>query len=110
MKRKTILTIVAVLGAIATAIGLSTNALAAVGGMGAILVYVFLEAKADLAAVLAQVAKWKDPKFWITVVSAILAALQSSGVTLPIDSNVIIAILTAIVAILFKTAPSARTA
>lgn len=110
MSRKSILTVIAVIGAILTAIGFSAHAGAAVGGLGAILVYVLLEAKADLAVLKAQGAKFKDPKFWITVISAAIAALQSSGVSLPIDSNIIIAILTAIVGILFKTKPSMRIA
>ena len=101
MSRKTLLTVFAVLGAIAAAIGLG-SAGPALGGLAAIVVYVLFEAKADIAAVKAQSGRFKDPKFLITLVSAVLAALASSGVTLPIDSNVIVAILTAIVGILFK--------
>jgi uncharacterized membrane protein len=102
MSRKTLLTVVAVLGAILSAFGF-VNAGPAVGGMAAVAVYVLFEAKADIAAVKAQVGRFKDPKFWITAVSAIIAALQSSGVTLPIDSNIIISVLTVIVGILFGT-------
>jgi len=112
MSRKTILTVVAVLGALATAFGLSANAGAAIGGLGAVLVYVLLEAKADIAAAkasAAQTGRFKDPKFWITTASAVLAALASSGVTLPIDSNLIIGVLTVIVGILFKTTTPATT-
>jgi len=106
MSRKTLLTILAVLGAIlgvfGTTFGLTLNATALVAGIGAVLVYVFFEAKADCARIKAQVARFKDAKFWLTVISAVLAALQSSGITLPIPAETIIAVLTAIVGVLFK--------
>ena len=114
MSRKTLLTVLAVLGAVltvfGTTFGLTLGASGAVAGLGAVLVYVLCEGKADIARVGAQAAKWKDPKFWITVVSAIIAALQSSGVTLPISPDIIIAVLTVIVGVLFKTAPAAAPA
>jgi hypothetical protein len=106
MSRKTILTVIAVLGAIAAALSLSPQSGAAIAGLGAILVYVFFEAKADKERLAAQAAKFKDPKFWITIISAILAALQTAGVTLPISAETIIAVLTAIVGILFKVKPN----
>ena len=106
MKRKTLLTVIAVLGAIAALLtqtfGLSPDFAATVAGIGAILLYVFFEGKRDIVAIRRQAAKWKDPKFWITVVSAIIAALGTSGIGLPLSPEVIIAILTVIVGILFK--------
>jgi len=108
MSRKTLLMVFTILGAIVAWIGLSPQASAAIVGLGAVVVYISFEAKADIIAQAAQQAKWKDPKFWITGVSAILATLQTSGITLPIDSSIIIAVLTAIVGILFKAKPSPR--
>lgn len=106
MSRKTLLTVLAVLGAIlgvfGTTFGLTLNATGLVAGLGAVLVYVLFEAKADIARIKPQADRLKDPKFLLTLVSAILGALQSSGITLPIPNEVIIAVLTAIVGVLFK--------
>ncbi len=106
MSRKTILVVVAVLGAILavfqSTFGLTLNGTAAAAGLGAVLVYVFFEAKADRDRMKAQAAKWKDPKFWITVISAALASLAASGISLPIPAETLVAILTAIVGVLFK--------
>lgn len=110
MSRKTIFTVLAVLGAvgavISTEIGLTVNLGAVIAGIAGIVVYVFGEAKADIAA-LGQTAKWRDPKFWITVITAAIAALAQE-VTLPIDPTIIIAVLTAIVGFLFKSEIAAR--
>jgi hypothetical protein len=109
MSRKFLLVVIAVLGAIAALLtqtfGLSPDMTAATVGLGAILVYVFNEAKADCARMRAQADKWKDPKFWITFASGIIAALGTAGVNIPAP-EVIIGILTFIVGILFKAKPS----
>ena len=106
MSRKTIAVVVAVVGAIlgivVSAFGLSINAVALAATLGSILVWVFGEAKADLAKFGAQVGRFKDPKFLLTIVSAIVGALGTTGVNLPVSPEVIIAILTTIVGILFK--------
>ena len=110
MSRKTIAVVVAVIGAIlgafGAAFGLTLDVSAVVAGLGAILVYVFFEAKADMARLAAQKSKFKDPKFWLTVVSAVVAALGSAGIALGISPEFIITILTAIVGILFKVKPT----
>ncbi len=112
MSRKWIFTVLAVLGAVgavvSTEFGLTVQLGAVVAGLAAVLVYVFGEAKADLDKLAAQVDKWKDPKFWITLLSAVIAALGQAGVVLPISPEMIIAILTAIVGILFRAKPSRR--
>lgn len=104
MSRKTIGFIVAIVGAVLLAFqkqfGLGFDPTAVAAGLGAILTYVFFEAKLDLRALAAQPGKWKDPKFWITVVSALLAAIEANF-QLGIPVEAIIGILTAIVAILF---------
>jgi hypothetical protein len=108
MSRKSLLTVVAVLGAILGVIGstfgLTLNGAAAATGLGAVLLYVFFEAKADKLRLVAQADRWKDPKFWLAAISAVIAALVQAGVTLPVSPEIIIAILTAIMGILFKTA------
>ena len=107
MSRKTIMVFVAVIGAIlgvfGTTFGLTLNPTAVAAGLAAVLVYVFFEAKADIARVVGQAARFKDPKFWLIVIAAVVSALGSAGVTLPISPEVITAILAAIVGILFKT-------
>lgn len=107
MSRKTLLTIVAVIGAILTAFqdafGLTINGAAVAAGLGAIVLYVLLEAKADRDRIRSQVARFKDPKFWLAVISSVLVALTEAGIALPISPEIIIAVLTAIMGILFKT-------
>jgi hypothetical protein len=106
MSRKTIAVVVAIIGAVlgilVSEFGLSINAIALAATLGSILVWVFGEAKADLAKIGAQIGKFKDPKFLLTIVSAIIGALGTAGVNMPISPEIIIAVLTAIVGILFK--------
>jgi len=107
MSRKFLLTFIAVLGAILGVIGstfgLTLNGAAAAAGLGAVLLYVFFEAKADRDRLRAQVGRWKDPKFYLALVSAVLAELAQQGVELPVSPEIIIGVLTAIMAVLFKT-------
>ncbi|MCK9521289.1 MAG: hypothetical protein M0R74_20035 [Dehalococcoidia bacterium] len=107
MSRKLILTFVAVLGAILGIIGsefgLALNGPAAAAGLGSVLLYVFFEAKADKARLRAQKDKFRDPKFYLALISAILAALVQAGIALPVSPEIIIAVLTAIMGVLFKT-------
>jgi hypothetical protein len=112
MSRKTIFSVLAVLGAaaavVSTEFGLSVNLGAVVAGIAGIVVYILGEAKADIAK-LGQSGKWTDPKFWITMVTAIVTALAQE-VALPISPEIIIAVLTAIVGLLFKKEIAARRA
>ena len=105
MSRKTILTFIAVLGAIlgviGSTLGLTLNGAAAASGLGAVLLYVLFEAKLDLKKLGAQAGKFKDPKFWLAIISAVIAALAQAGVTLPLSPELIVAILTAIMTALF---------
>lgn len=105
MSRKTIFTVLAVIGSVLTVfaqtLGLSINPTVVLAGVASILIYVFGQAKTDLSLI-AQPEKWKDPKVYLAAVSAGLAALASAGVTLPISPEIIIAILAAIMGILFK--------
>lgn len=108
MSRKTIFTVLAVIGSVLTvfsqAIGLTINPTVVLAGVAAILVYVFGEGKADLARIGSQdgLAKIKDPKVWIAGVSAGLVALTEAGIALPISPEIIIAFLAAILGVLFK--------
>lgn len=107
MSRKTILVVIAVLAAIfgfiGDSFGLTMKPGAAVVGLGSVLLYVFFEAKADKERLRAQAGRWKDPKFYLALVSALLAALVQSGIALPVSPEIIIAVLTAIMGVLFKT-------
>jgi len=105
MSRKTIGFIVAIVGAILVAFqeqfGLSLNPAQVAAGIGAILTYVFFEAKLDLKALTSQPDRWKDPKFWLTVLSALLAVVeQTFQFGIPVTE--VVAVLTLIVGILFK--------
>jgi O-antigen/teichoic acid export membrane protein len=111
MSRKTILTVTAIVGAIlgvlVSTLGLSINATALATGLAGILYWVFKESKADLKNLSDQSTKWRDPKFWLTVITAVVTALATSGVNLPVSPEIIIAVLTAIVGILFKVKATA---
>ncbi len=104
MSRKTIGFVVAIIGAILMAFqkqfGLNLDPTAVAAGIGAVLTYIFFEAKLDLTALKTQPEKWVDPKFWITVISAILAAIEVTF-QLGIPVEIIVSALTALVALLF---------
>jgi hypothetical protein len=82
--------------------GLTVQLGSAVVGLGAIAVYIFGESKNDIARMAAQKDKWKDPKFIVSVLAAIVAALGTAGVNLPVSPEIIVTILTLIVGLLFK--------
>ena len=111
MTRKWLFTILAVLGAagavISAEFGLTVKLGAVAAALGGIVVYIFNEAKADRARMTAQKYKWADPKFWITMLSAVVAALAQE-VALPLPPEIIIAVLTAIVGVLFKAKPATQ--
>lgn len=102
--RKTIGFIVAIIGAILIAFqkqfGLSLDPTAVAAGIGAVLTYIFFEAKLDLKALAKQPGKWKDPKFWMTIISTVLAGIEANF-QLGIPVEAIITSLTGLVAILF---------
>ena len=105
MSRKTIGYVIAILGAILAVFqkqfGLSIDPTAAAAGIGAVLTYIFFESKLDMKALAAQPGKWKDPKFWITLISVVLAAIESSfGLGIPVES--VVTALTMIVGVLFR--------
>ena len=104
MSRKTIGYVVSIFTVILTffqkQFGLSLDPVAVAAGLGAILTYIFFEAKLDMMALTAQPGKWKDPKFWITFISAVLAALEAQfNLGIPVEA--IIPVLTLIVGALF---------
>lgn len=105
MSRKTIGFVVTIIVTVLTAFqeqfGLNIDPLAVAAGIGAVLTYIFFEGKLDLKALADQPGKWKDPKFWITVISAVLAAIEATfAIGIPVES--IIVVLTMIVGYLFK--------
>lgn len=109
--KTTVFTILAVagaaLGVLANALGLALDPVKILAGVAGILVYVFGALKTDIAG-LNQPAVWGDPKVWIAMVTAALSALTAAGVVLPISPELIIAVLTAIMTVLFKPVEVAR--
>lgn len=108
MSRKTITAILSVIGAILIffnqEFGLGLNATAIVAGLTAAVLYIFFEAKLDFKRILGlinqQSDKWKDPKFWLAFLSAVLiAASESFGLNLPVEA--IVSVLTVIMSVLF---------
>ena len=45
-------------------------------GIGSVLTYIFFEAKLDLRVLAKQPGKWKDPKFWLTVISVVITGIE----------------------------------
>lgn len=103
MSRKTIGFVVSIITVILTALqkqfGLSLDPGAVALGLGSILTYIFFEAKLDMLK-LKQPGRWTDPKFLITFISTVLAAIEAQF-NLGIPVEVIIPVLTAIVGVLF---------
>lgn len=105
MSRKTLMSVLAVIGAVlaffSEQFGLALDSTAVLAGVAAILCYVLFEAKADLKRVGSQIGKFKDPKFIITFISAVLVAVSEAfGLELPVEA--IVAVLTVIMGFLFK--------
>ena len=104
MSRKTIMAVLGVIGAILVFLqqqfGLTLDATAIVGGLTAIVLYILFEAKLDAKRIGMQLGRFKDPKFWLAFVSALLVALQNAfGWNLPIEA--IVSVLTVVMSILF---------
>ena len=104
MSRKTLLGIIAIIGAALTFLqvqfGLSISATAVVGGLSAIVLYILFEAKLDLKALGAQPQKWSDPKFWLAFIAAMLVAVgEAFGLNIPVEA--ITAVLALIMSLLF---------
>lgn len=103
--RKLILAIIGGLGVIGGVVssefGLTVSLSAVFLGIGAALLYVFGEMKLDFRRVASQVGKFKDPKFWTAILAALVGYL-GSVVTLPVPPEYIVAVLGAILALLFK--------
>ena len=104
VSRKTIGFIVAIISSILVIFqeqfSLSLDPTAVAAGVGAVLTYIFFESKLDLKALATQPGKWKDWKFWITVISTVLAGIETTF-QLGIPVEAIIAVLTSLVAALF---------
>ena len=105
MSRKTLLGILAVIGAVLTffkdQFGLNIDPTAMIAGISAVLLYILFEAKLDILRIKLQSSKWKDKKFWLAFISALLTALESAfhwGI--PVE--IIVSALTVIMGILFK--------
>lgn len=105
MSRKTMMSILAVIGAVlaffSEQFGLSIDPVAVLAGLSSVILYVLLEGKLDIKRVGSQIGKFKDPKFIVAFISAILVAVSEAfGLGLPVEA--IVAVLTVIMGILFK--------
>lgn len=85
-------------------IGISLDPTAVVGTMAMIVIYLFGEARNDMARVKAKIVqegKWKDPKFWISLAGAFIPVINEALVlSLPVE--IINTLLATILALLFK--------
>lgn len=79
---------------------LNLDPTAVAAGIGAVLTYIFFEGKLDLKALASQPGKWKDWKFWITILSTTLAGIEANF-QLGIPVEAIVSALTGLVAMLF---------
>ena len=105
MSRKTLLSIIAVIGAVLTffkeQFGLAMDVSGILAGIAAILLYVLWEGKADIKRITAQAGKFKDAKFWLAFVAMIIGVVNEQfGLNLP--AEIIIGILTVLMGFLFK--------
>lgn len=97
MSRKSIFAILGVLLVFLKAqFGLAIEPVAFIG----IVLYLLFEAKLDLKKIYAQAGRFKDPKFWLALVTTLLPVLNAElGLSLPIDA--IIAVLSVLLTVLF---------
>jgi len=105
ISRKTITAVIGIVSAVlaffSEQFGLSIDPVAVMAGLASIVTYVLLEGKLDIKRVGSQIGKFKDLKFWLAFISAILVAVNEAlGLKLPVEA--IVAVLTVIMGFLFK--------
>lgn len=104
MSRKTIMAVLGVIGAIITffseEFGLSINPVAVVAGLTAVVLYILFEGKLDLKRISSQMGKFKDPKFYLALVSAVLVAIEE-GFGWGIPTEAVVSVLTILMTALF---------
>lgn len=91
--RKTILIIIAIVGALLTFLqsqfGLTIDPVAVTATLTAVVIYLFGEGKNDLARIkkgITQDGKFKDPNFWIAFIAAILPVINVQfNLNLPVE-------------------------
>jgi len=109
MSRKTWALIAGVLGALLGVLNqwfeLGINVQSFMAAFGLVTIWLFFEARADIAAAVKKIGgqahRFRDPKFWIAAVSAVLAVLNES-LSWGLPVNEIVAFLGIIMAFLFK--------
>ena len=68
-----------------------------------IVLYLLFEAKLDLKRIVEQAGRFKDPKFWLALVTTLIPVINAEfGLNLPVDA--IISVLSIILALLFGSA------
>lgn len=97
MSRKSIFAILGVLLVFLKGVfGLAIEPVAFLG----IVLYLLFEAKLDAKRIAGQAARFKDPKFWIALVTTLLPVINTEfGLSLPID--VIVSVLSVLLSVLF---------
>lgn len=105
MSRKTITAALGLIGAVLVFVsnefGLSIDPTAVLAGLSSVVLYVLLEGKLDIKRIGSQIGKFKDVKFWLAFISAILVAVNEAfGLALPVEA--IVGVLTLIMGVLFK--------
>jgi hypothetical protein len=100
MSRKTIIAILGVvLVFLKEQFGLALDVTAFLG----IVLYLLFESKLDARRIISQVGRFKDPKFWLALVTAILPVLNTEfGWNLPIEA--IVSVLSVLLAVIFGVA------
>ena len=109
LSRKTLMTVLAVVGAafafFSKEFGLEIDTVGFMAMVSAVLLWVGFEARLDIKRIIErvgpQIGKFKDPKFWIAFVTAVItAANEIFEMNLPIE--LIIGVLAVIMSFLFK--------
>jgi uncharacterized membrane protein len=100
MSRKTIIAILGVvLVFLKEQFGLALDVTAFLG----VVLYLLFESKLDARRIISQAGRFKDPKFWIALVTAILPVLNAEfGWNLPIEA--IVSVLSVLLAVIFGVA------
>ena len=106
MSRKTLLAILAVITAVLAffkdQFGLALDPTAVVGGIGAVVLYLLFEAKLEIKKACFQAGKWRDPKFWLALVTLLYTTIgQQFGLKLPLSPELVSTILATVMSVLF---------
>ena len=105
--RKVLLLILGVIYALLTVfkeqVGFSLDPESVVTTLAVICVYIFGEARADMARIMKSMgpgSKWKEPQFWLSLIGSFLPVIAAIGIKIPVGTiNTLLAL---IIGIIFK--------